>query len=41
VRVTEIDANTTGDVPTWTIVANGDVDMSGEFDSPYTTTDLV
>ena len=41
VRVTEIDANTTGDVPTWTIVANGDVDMSGQFDSPYTTTDIV
>jgi len=35
-RVTTLDANASGDAPTWTIVANGDVDMSGEFFDDYT-----
>ena len=34
-RVTELDANASGEAPTWTIVANGDVDMSGSFDDDY------
>jgi len=34
-RVTELDADATGDAPTWTLVANGDVDMSGSFASDY------
>jgi len=34
-RVTELDANASGEAPTWTIVANGDVDMSGSFADDY------
>ena len=34
-RVTELDANASGEAPTWTIVANGDVDMSGSFADNY------
>jgi len=38
-RVSELDANASGDAPTWTLVANGNVDMSGSgFDSAYVTT---
>jgi len=41
-RVTELDANASGEAPTWTIVANGDVDMSGSFDDDYiVTSDIV
>ena len=41
-RITSLDANASGDAPTWTIVANGDVNMSGEFDEAYVvTSDLV
>jgi hypothetical protein len=34
-RVIELDAEATGDAPTWTLVANGDVDMSGSYDDAY------
>ena len=34
-RVTQLDANASGEPPTWTIVANGDVDMSGSFADDY------
>jgi len=34
-RVTQLDANASGEPPTWTIVANGDVDMSGSFAEDY------
>ena len=35
-RVSELDANASGDAPTWTLVANGNVDMSGSgFDGDY------
>ena len=37
-RVTEIDAAATGDAPTWTLVANGDVDMSGSYADAYVAT---
>jgi VCBS repeat-containing protein len=37
-RVTQLDANVTDTVPTWTLVANGDVDMGGEFDAAYMVT---
>ena len=37
-RVTQLDANSTASAPTWTIVANGDVNMSGGFDSDYIAT---
>ena len=37
-RVTKLDASSSGDVPTWTIVANGDADLSGGFDATYVTT---
>jgi VCBS repeat-containing protein len=37
-RVTSLDANASGEAPTWTIVANGDADMSGEFAESYVTT---
>jgi len=37
-RVTTLDANASGDAPTWTIVANGDVDLSGDFSQDYLTT---
>jgi hypothetical protein len=41
-RVTKLDANASGEAPTWTIVANGDVDMSGGFGESYvTTSDLI
>ena len=41
-RVTELDANASGEAPTWTIIANGDVDMSGSFDDDYiVTSDIV
>ena len=41
-RVTELNTNSTGDAPTWTIVANGDVDISGGFVDDYlTTVDMV
>jgi hypothetical protein len=41
-RVTQLDANSSGEAPTWTIVANGDVDMSGGFVDDYVvTSDLV
>ena len=41
-RVTELNTNSTGEAPTWTIVANGDVDMSGGFgDDYFVTTDIV
>ena len=33
--VTELDADATGEAPTWTLVANGDVDMSGSYDDDY------
>jgi hypothetical protein len=36
--VTELDANATGEAPTWTLVANGDVDMSGSYDDDYVAT---
>ena len=34
-RVTTLDADATGEAPTWTIVANGDVNMSGSFAEDY------
>ncbi|MEO1956317.1 MAG: hypothetical protein ABGX03_00125, partial [Methylophilaceae bacterium] len=34
-RVTQLDANATGDAPAWTLVANGDVDLSGSFAGDY------
>jgi VCBS repeat-containing protein len=37
-RVTQLDANATGEAPTWTLVANGDVDMSGSYAETYVTT---
>ena len=37
-RVTQLDANATGEAPTWTLVANGDVDMSGSYDDDYVVT---
>jgi hypothetical protein len=41
-RVTKLDANASGEAPTWTIVANGDVDLSGGFADAYVvTSDLV
>ena len=41
-RVTSLDADATGDAPIWTIVANGDVNMSGSFDDVYTiASDLI
>ena len=36
-RVTELDADISGE-PTWTLVANGDVDMSGSYDDTYVVT---
>ncbi len=36
--VTELDADATGDAPTWTLVANGDVDMSGSYADIYVVT---
>ena len=35
-RVTELDADISGE-PTWTLVANGDVDMSGSYADAYIT----
>jgi hypothetical protein len=41
-RVTQLDAAATGAAPTWTLVANGDVNFSGEFADDYiVTSDLV
>jgi len=41
-RVTQLDANASGEVPIWTLVANGDVDMSGSFADDYViASDLV
>jgi hypothetical protein len=41
-RVTSLDANASGEAPTWTIVANGDANMSGGFVDDYVvTSDLV
>jgi VCBS repeat-containing protein len=37
-RVTKLDANVTGTASAWTLVANGDVDLSGSFDAAYTVT---
>ena len=37
-RVTEFDADSSGVVPTWTLVANGDVDSSGGFNDDYVVT---
>jgi hypothetical protein len=37
-RVTTLDADATGEAPTWTLVANGDVDMSGSYDDDYLVT---
>ena len=34
-RITTIDSSLPNNTPTWTIVANGDVNMSGSFDSDY------
>ena len=34
-RVTELDAEASGETPIWTLVANGDVDMSGSYDDDY------
>ena len=34
-RVTQLDPDATGDAPTWTLVANGDVDLSGSFSEDY------
>jgi hypothetical protein len=34
-RVTQLDADASGEVPIWTLVANGDVDMSGSFAEDY------
>ena len=36
-RVTELDADASGEAPTWTLVANGDVDMSGSYADAYVT----
>jgi len=41
-RVTLLDADSISSAPTWTLVANGDVDMGGSFDNAYVvTSDLV
>jgi len=42
-RISELDANASGDAPTWTLVANGNVDMSGSgfTDAYVVTSDLV
>ena len=41
-RVTKLDPSATVAAPTWTIVANGDINMSGKFDDAYiVTSDLV
>jgi len=41
-RVTQLDARASGEAPTWTIIANGDADMSGGFGESYvTTSDLI
>jgi hypothetical protein len=36
--VTQLDASAQGAAPTWTLVANGDVNMSGGFDDAYVVT---
>jgi len=41
-RITQLDASAQSAAPTWTLVANGDVNMSGGFDDAYVvTSDLV
>ena len=35
-RITQLDPASPGDVPTWTIIANGDVNLSGSFAEEYT-----
>jgi hypothetical protein len=41
-RVTTLDADATGEAPTWTLVANGDVNLSGSYDDSYiVSSDLV
>jgi len=41
-RVTQLDARASGEAPTWTIIANGDADMSGGFADVYViTSDLI
>ena len=37
-RVTTLDADYSGEAPTWTLVANGDVNMSGSYDDDYVAT---
>jgi hypothetical protein len=37
-RVTKLDADYSGEAPTWTLVANGDVDMSGSYADAYVAT---
>jgi hypothetical protein len=37
-RITQLDASAQGAAPTWTLVANGDVNMSGGFDDAYVVT---
>jgi hypothetical protein len=34
-RITQLDASSTDAAPTWTLIANGDVNMSGKFDDAY------
>ena len=34
-RVTQLEAETSGETPIWTLVANGDVDMNGSYDDDY------
>ena len=34
-RITSLDADSSVDMQTWTIVANGDVDLSGSFNEAY------
>jgi hypothetical protein len=40
-RISELDATAAGEPPTWTLVANGDVNMSGGFDDVFVVTDMV
>ena len=34
-RITQLDANSSDGIPEWTLVANGDVDLSGSFSEDY------
>jgi len=40
-RVTPLDPDASGDAPTWALVANGDVDLSGSFSGDYVVADDV